>query len=121
MIHSEARKNFITIGDGVNMGNHFHLKIKCRHRIGFQKFLRVITGRIARLVTGAQKGKPFGRKFWDMLAFSRVLTTSYEIFQLKAYFAANREERSHGYHARKSFLENFNTWKNSRSTNRSYS
>lgn len=110
LIHAEAKRNFITIGDGVNMGNHFHLKIKCQNRQGFQKFLRAITGKIARLVTGAQKGKPFGKRFWDSLAFSRVLTSTYEVFRLKVYFQANRKERTNGYQARQIFLEQFNLW-----------
>ncbi len=110
LIHAEAKRNFITIGDGVNMGNHFHLKIKCQTRQGFQKFLRAITGKIARLVTGAQKGKPFGKRFWDNLAFSRVLTSTYEVFRLKIYFQANRKERTNGYQARQFFLEQFNLW-----------
>ncbi len=115
LIHIEARKNFITIGDGVNMGNHFHLKIKCQSRKYFQTFLRSITGKIARLVTGAQKGKPFGKRFWDMLAFSRVLTSTYEVFLLNTYLNANRKERSYGYQARQRFLNDFNLWMKSRS------
>ena len=110
LIHMEARKNFITIGDGVNMGNHFHLKMKCQSRKYFQTFLRSITGKIARLVTGAQKGKPFGKRFWDMLAFSRVLTSTYEVFLLNTYLNANRKERSYGYQARQRFLNDFNLW-----------
>jgi REP element-mobilizing transposase RayT len=107
LINSEARRNFITLAEGVNMGNHFHLKIKCQNRKTFQKFLRTITGKIARLVTGAKKGQPFGKKFWDKLAFTRVLTTSYEVWQLKAYFVANRTERTQGYQARQEYLEQF--------------
>jgi hypothetical protein len=110
MIHRYARKYLIKVGDGVNMGNHFHLKIKSPNRECFQNFLRAITGNIARLVTGAQKGKPFGKKFWDSLAFSRVLTSSYEVFLLNTYLTANRKERTHGYQARKKFLNDFNLW-----------
>ncbi len=110
LISLEARKNFITLAEGVNMGNHFHLKIKCQNRKTFQKFLRTITGKIARLVTEAKKGQPFGKKFWDQLAFTRVLTTSFEAWQLKAYFVANRTERAQGYQARQEYLEQFYRW-----------
>lgn len=92
------------------MGNHFHLKLKPPTRECFQKFLRSIRGRIARLVTGAKKGKSFGQKFWDELAFSRVLKTQIEELQLKGYFKANRIQRVKGYQARVQFLNSFNNW-----------
>lgn len=114
IIRLTAQKNHITIGDGVNMGNHFHLKIKCQNRKGFQRFLRVITGKIARLVTGAKKGNSFykknGKRFWDELAFSRIVSTQFEELKLSGYFKANRIERSKGYRARIKYLSEFTLW-----------
>jgi hypothetical protein len=91
------------------MGNHIHLKIKITDRKYFQNFLRTVTALIARKVTGAAKTKRFG-KFWDALAFTRVVKTSYEELQLKGYFNANREQKNKSYQAREEFLRQFNSW-----------
>jgi hypothetical protein len=91
------------------MGNHIHLKIRVKHPVYFRAFVRSITGLIARMMTGAKRGNKFG-KFWDALAFTRVLTTSFETLQLKGYFAANRTERAKGYVARVNMLKAFNQW-----------
>jgi len=109
LIKSVARKNGVAVGNGVNMGNHLHLQIKATSRQGFQRFLRTITGLIARLCTGAKKGKAFG-KFWDELAYSRILTSSKEVLGLKGYFEANKVERGKGYQAREKYLKCWNAW-----------
>lgn len=51
---------------------HVHIVCRARNRSSFQGFLRSATGRIAALLTGAARGKPFG-KFWANTTFSRVL------------------------------------------------
>ena len=73
-IVAEMAKRFhIEIIRWANVGNHIHLLVRARTRKGFQNFLRVTAGQIGQLVTGAKKGKPFGKRFWDVLAFSRVV------------------------------------------------
>lgn len=49
-----------------------HLLLQAKRREDFQNFLRVFTQAVMFLVTGARKGNPTGR-FWDALAFSRVV------------------------------------------------
>ncbi len=109
ILRKQASKHGVEITDYVNMGNHLHLKVKPHSRVGFQKFLKSTTAMIARKVTGARKGFEFG-KFWDGLAFTRVIQSSYELFQLKGYFEANRLESRKGYQERLSYLNSFNTW-----------
>lgn len=89
ILRDKATKFHIRIGDMVNMGNHIHLKIRIQDRMSFRRFLKAITNLIARTVTGARRGRPFGR-FWQGLAFTRVLRTSFEELGLRGYFAANR-------------------------------
>jgi len=55
-----------------NVGNHLHLLVQVKRRDHFQNFLRVLAQKIMFLVTRARKGSPAG-KFWDALAFSRVV------------------------------------------------
>lgn len=109
ILKKQALKHGVEITDYVNMGNHLHLKVRPHSRIGFQRFLKSTTAMIARKVTGARKGFKFG-KFWDGLAFTRVIQSSYELFQLKGYFNANRLESKKGYQHRLEYLNAFNGW-----------
>jgi hypothetical protein len=109
IIRKQSFKHGVQISDFVNMGNHLHLKVRPHSRAGFQKFLKSTTAMIARAVTGAKKGFKFGR-FWDGLAFTRVIQSGYELFQLKGYFKANRVESKKGYQERLAYLNAFNGW-----------
>ena len=79
-----ARKWGIKIYQLSINGNHLHFLLKASHRKGFQNFMRVVSAQIATFVTGAKKGKPFGKRFWDLPAFSRVVEWG------KAFGAAKR-------------------------------
>jgi hypothetical protein len=71
---------------------------------------------IARKITNAKKGNKLKatnqkqNKFWQGLAFTRVLKTSLEELQLKGYFKANRKQAAQGEKAREEFLNKFNEW-----------
>ncbi len=104
LIKLKAENFKIELKQFVNMGNHIHFQIRITDRKSFQNFLRSITSLIARHVTGARKGKSFG-KFWQALAYTRVLATAFEVWGLKDYLTGNRVERQHGYEARESYLE----------------
>lgn len=53
--------------------NHLHCLLKAETRTGFQTFLRTLAGQIAQFITQAKRGRPFGRRFWSLLAFSRIV------------------------------------------------
>lgn len=72
ILRMQAKKFGVKLLQMKNGGTKIHLLVKISSRAGFQNFLRSTSALIARLVTGAKKGNPFG-KFWDALAFSRVL------------------------------------------------
>ena len=74
-----------------NSGNHLHLLLKARTREGFKNFLRSFTGKVALTVTGARKGKPFGR-FFDALTHSRIVEWGRAYFHAKRYVVINRLE-----------------------------
>jgi REP element-mobilizing transposase RayT len=109
ILREKAKKFGVTISDGANVGNHIHLKIKIQDRESFQKFLKSITCLIARKITGARKGRKFGR-FWQGLAFTRVLTSALEELNLKGYIKSNRIQAAKGEPAREYFLKQFNAW-----------
>jgi REP element-mobilizing transposase RayT len=109
IIEDKAQKFGVKIADQVYMRDHVHLKIRIHSRPLFQKFLRAITTLIARKVTGARRGKPFG-KFWQGLAFTRVLKSYKEELMLRGYFHANRVEKELGFKARERSLERHKQW-----------
>ena len=108
-LKTKAKRFGVRLAEHVNVGKHLHLKIKIASRTNFQKFLKAVTTLIARHVTGARKGKPFGR-FWQGLAFTRVLKTALEELNLRGYLEANRKEATHSYAAREVYLKDFNRW-----------
>src|SRR4051794_8972480 len=70
---SKGRKHGVRIEQQANSGNHLHLLVRAQTRTGFQNCLRDVTGKIAQKITGAKKGNAFGKRFWDVLAFSRLV------------------------------------------------
>jgi hypothetical protein len=103
IIKTQARRYYIRIDRYANVGNHLHLKVYIQATKEFRDFLRSITCLIARLVTGARRGKKFG-PFWDALAFTRILRTYTEQIALDRYVLANRVEATEGKAARQEFL-----------------
>lgn len=112
ILYSKAGKFGVRVADYVNVGNHLHVKVKITNRSGFQKFLKATTALIARKITGARRGHKFGR-FWEGLAFTRVLKSRMEELRLKGYFDSNRIESEEGYEARETYRGKFNQWVNS--------
>jgi len=107
ILRKQSRKFFVEIIDFVNMGNHLHLKVRFRDRKRFGKFLKSFAAMVARKVTGACRGNPFGR-FWDGLAYTRILLTSFEELGLRGYFEGNHRQRELGYRERELYLRRFN-------------
>ncbi len=79
----------VTIYKYSNNGNHLHLAIRAKDHELFKKFLRTITGLIARYVMKAKKGTPAKGKFWDGLAFTRIAEWGKAYKTLKGYVIQN--------------------------------
>lgn len=109
LLRERARKYFIEILGFVNVGNHLHLKVRFKDRTRFHNFLRTFSGLLARKLTNAHRGNSFG-KFWDGLAYTRVLTSKFEELGLNIYFGANMLEVSRGVRARRLYLDKWNRY-----------
>jgi REP element-mobilizing transposase RayT len=109
LLKERADKFFIEILSFVNMGNHLHLKVRFKDPKRFQNFLRTFAGLLARKLTNAHRGEKFGR-FWDGLAYTRVLLSKLEELGLKVYFEGNHIERELGYAERKRYLLRWNQY-----------
>jgi len=81
----------VRIYQWANVGNHIHLLIRARTRGGFQNFLRTFSGKVAQRVTGAKRGRGFGR-FWDLLTYSRVVEWGKAFRIVREYVLQNELE-----------------------------
>ena len=96
LIESKARTYNIVIHGCEIMRDHIHLFVSFKTREMIQSFMKVAAGMIARLITKAQKGKPFGKRFWDGLAYTRIVTGARDFATMRNYLAKNRIEREEG-------------------------
>jgi REP element-mobilizing transposase RayT len=108
-LQERARRFHVKVHEWVNMGNHLHLKISCNDTARMKLFLGTFAGLLARDLTGACRGKKFG-KFWDALAYTRVLHSAFEELGLRGYFEANHRQREMGYAERESYLKSWNAY-----------
>ncbi|MCM2281455.1 MAG: transposase [Bdellovibrionaceae bacterium] len=104
LVRAQAARKGVAIHSYANVGNHLHLLVSFTERKRFQDFMRLISGLIARLVTGACRGRPFG-KFWDHLAFSRVVVGHRALAYMRDYVFANQLESILGRWEREEFLK----------------
>lgn len=87
-----AKECGIRVMEFSNNGNHLHFVIRARALIGYRRFIRVLSGLIARHVTGAKKGVRQGRGFWDFLPFSRIVEWGKALREVRNYVIQNRLE-----------------------------
>jgi hypothetical protein len=86
-----ATRYGIRIYQYANAGNHLHFLISGKTRPAIQRFMKTLSSRIAQLVTGAKKGKAFGR-FWDSTFFSRVVSWGRDFTGMRFYILKNELE-----------------------------
>jgi REP element-mobilizing transposase RayT len=75
-----------------NSGNHIHLLVLPRSRAAFKAYLRAITGLIARITLGVERGRALGKKFWDARPYTRIIEWGREFKAVAAYVAQNTLE-----------------------------
>jgi hypothetical protein len=64
-------------------------------RPALRAFLREVSGLVARAVTGAKKGMPTSGRFWDHLAWSRIVDWGRDLLTIRKYFEKNFQEFIH--------------------------
>jgi REP element-mobilizing transposase RayT len=77
-----------------NVGNHLHLLIRAKSRADWQGFIRELAGSIAMIVTGARKGMPLAKGFWDHLVFTRIVQFGRDFKNVARYVCINLWEGS---------------------------
>jgi REP element-mobilizing transposase RayT len=56
-----------------NAGNHLHLVLQPKSRKAFNSYIRALTGVIARITLGVERGKSKGLQFWDARPYTRII------------------------------------------------
>jgi REP element-mobilizing transposase RayT len=97
-----ARRFEVRIYDFANVGSHLHIVLRARRREGFQGFLRSFAGVVARRIMGAERGRQRGR-FFDGLAWSRVVSWGRDYWGLRHYVFRNQIEGERGTRIRQAF------------------
>jgi len=97
LVERFAAANRVRIYKYANSGNHLHLLVQSKDPKAFQRFLKTIAGIIARAVTGARKGKPSG-KFWDSLAWTRIVHWGRDFKHVIEYVLMNELEGAGVWH-----------------------
>lgn len=67
-VYSNASRFGVRIYRYANVGNHLHLLVRAGYRKGLIAFLRAISGIIARIATGKERGKVVGSAVGKMVA-----------------------------------------------------
>jgi REP element-mobilizing transposase RayT len=73
LIRKVGRSKGVKVYRLANAGNHLHMIVLPRSRPAYQAFIRTLSGLIARITLGVERGKAQGKKFWDALPFTRIL------------------------------------------------
>jgi hypothetical protein len=94
-LRAAARRFAVRVYDYANVGTHLHLLVRVRRREHFQGFLRSFAGIVARRVSGARRGRPIGR-FFDALAWSRVVGWGRDYYGVRHYIFRNTIEGEQG-------------------------
>jgi REP element-mobilizing transposase RayT len=92
-----VKRTGVKVYEFANVGSHVHLLLRAPRREAFQAFLRSFAGRVARAVTGAKRGKPLhGGRFWNGLAWSRVVAWGRDCANVRHYIFLNQIEATFG-------------------------
>jgi len=73
LVQRLAQGNGVKVYRFANSGNHLHMIVLPKSRDGFNAFIRAISGLIARITLGVERGRALGLKFWDARPFTRIL------------------------------------------------
>ncbi len=92
MIYVYAARFKVHVYRAANTGDQLQLLVKSSDRKALADYLRVLAGRIAVTVSGAQKGIKRIGKFWDHLCWSRLVKWGREFYHVQRHVFAHELE-----------------------------
>jgi hypothetical protein len=92
IVNKQGKRFGVKVYRFANGGNHLHMVILPMSRRAFNAFIRAITGLIARLVLGVQRGNPKGLLFWEKRPFTRIVEWGQDYKRVCKYLLQNTLE-----------------------------
>lgn len=101
IVNRQSKRHGVKVYRMANAGDHLHMMILPRSRRAYQAFIRSISGLIARLVTGVERGpatseyefrKDQKARFWEKRPFTRIVQWGRDHKETMAYLLRNKFE-----------------------------
>lgn len=92
LIHRLGDQMGVKVYRFANSGNHLHLIVMPRSREAFKSYIKAISGLIARLTLGVERGKSKGLKFWDARPWTRIIEWGRDFRSVALYLTQNTLE-----------------------------
>ncbi len=89
LVYRLARNRGITIYRFANSGNHLHIIARTPSRESYRGYVRALSGIIARITLGVERGKSKGLRFWDARPFTRIIEWGREYKIASKYVTQN--------------------------------
>ena len=117
LVYKIAAQHGIAVMNYQNVGNHLHMLLRSGSEKSFKRGMRTMAALIARLATGARKGKPFAARvgvgeginkssrFWDGTYYSRLTFGRKDLQKLSRYFEFNAADGIFGKWGRQLYQE----------------
>ena len=92
LVNKYAKRSALKLYQTSFNSSHIHLLAKAETQKNFQNFLRVVSGVIARKITGCEKGKPLNGKFWEVIVWSKIINWGKHFLSTCRYILQNELE-----------------------------
>jgi hypothetical protein len=82
----------VKISSWQNVGNHLHFSVKAPDRKSYNRWIRSVSGLIARTMLAAERGSAAPIRFWESRPFTRIIRGIEAFDRLSLYIKKNRLE-----------------------------
>jgi REP element-mobilizing transposase RayT len=73
LVRKLGKEKGVNVYRFANSGNHLHFVVLPSSRPAFRAYVRAVSGLIARISLGVERGTPKGLKFWDARPYTRIV------------------------------------------------
>jgi REP element-mobilizing transposase RayT len=92
LVRRLAKEKGVKLYRFANSGNHLHFLVLPSSKKAFYAYIRAISGLIARISLGVERGKAKGLKFWDARPYTKIVEWGREFRSVCNYILRNTLE-----------------------------
>lgn len=92
LVHRLGKEKGVKVYRFANSGNHLHFIVLPKSRDAFKAYIKAISGIIARLTLGAERGSAQGVRFWDAKPYTKIIEWGSEYKTVCDYLLRNTLE-----------------------------